>query len=237
MALFRGCFITGTDTGVGKTGICLALIELLKRRGCRVAAMKPVASGGVNTGAGVQNHDARLILEHINTAHDYAAVNPYALRQPAAPLFAAKQDGVKIDSAPILESFQNMARDADVVLVEGVGGWHIDLSEVLRMSDIVKMLQLPVLMVVGMRLGCINHALLTAEAIQADGCWLAGWIGNQIDPDYRELDATRDLLSVSLAAPMLGSVPYVRTGGVEKMADFLDNINFPEVGLARKPRG
>lgn len=233
MAVFRGCFITGTDTDVGKTGICLALIEVLKRRGLRVAAMKPVASGGLSTAAGVQNRDAQLILGRINTGHDYAAVNPYVLSQPAAPLFAAKQDGVTIDSAPILESFQMMSRDADVVLVEGVGGWHIDLNDDLRMSDVVKLLNLPVLMVVGMRLGCINHALLTAEAIVADGCWLAGWIANQIDPDYRDLEATRELLAVSLAAPMLASVPYIRAGDVEKMAGFLDNMEFPEVGLVR----
>lgn len=235
MTAFRGCFITGTDTDVGKTNICLALIEVLKRRGIRVAAMKPVASGGLITGAGVRNRDAQLLLEHMNTEHDYATVNPYALSLPAAPIFAAKEDGIAIESTPVLESFQILSRDADVVLVEGVGGWHIDLSEDLCMSDIVKMLDLPVLMVVGMRLGCINHARLTAEAIHTDGCWLAGWISNQIDPEYRDLEATRELLSISLASPMLAAVPYVGEGDVEKMADFLDNIEFPEIGLVREP--
>lgn len=227
----RACFITGTDTGIGKTSISLALIEVLKRGGRRVGAMKPVASGCIKSRDGLRNRDAMLMLAHARPGLDYKTVNPYALSLPSAPIIAAQHEAVRIETGPILESFQNIFAESDIVLVEGVGGWHIQLHEDLWMSDVVKMLNLPVIMVVGMRLGCINHALLTAEAVSGSGCWLLGWIGSQVDPAYTDYEATLGLLSRSLPAPMIGSVPYIPGGNVEKMTGFLNNICDPEFGL------
>lgn len=227
----RSCFITGTDTGVGKTSMCLALIEVLKNNGCRTGAIKPVASGCMDSGDGLRNRDALLLQERASTAFEYRTVNPYALAMPSAPVTAARHDGVVIEAGPILESFQKISAGTDIVLVEGVGGWHVQLNEDLWMSDVVRSLNLPVIMVVGMRLGCINHALLTHEAILANDCWLLGWIGNQIDPDYNDYEASLALLSRSLAAPMIGSVPFIPGCDVEKMAGFLNNISRPDFGL------
>ena len=225
------CFITGTDTGVGKTCVSLALVEILKKAGYSAGAMKPVASGCINSSDGLRNRDAMLMLAHARPGVDYQTINPYALSLPSAPVLAAQHEGVQIEAGPILESFQKMSTDTDVVVVEGVGGWHIQLNEDLWLSDIVKILNLPVIMVVGMRLGCINHAILTAEAIMGNGCWLLGWIGSQVDPAYTDYDATLEILSESLAAPMIGSVPYIPGGNVEKMSGFLNNICNPDLGL------
>ena len=230
----RGCFITGTDTDIGKTSICLALVEVLKKNSYRVAAMKPVASGCEESVDGRRNKDALLMLQHTGSCHDYRTINPFALSLPSAPLLAAQHDGVEIEAGPILESFHILSENADVVLVEGVGGWHMQLNEDLWLSEVVKNLNLPVIMVVGLRLGCINHALLTAEAIAGSGCWMLGWIGNQIDPSYKDSDSTIALLSRLLAAPLIGSIPYVPQGNVEKMTGFLDNICGPDLGLVDK---
>jgi len=227
----RACFITGTDTGVGKTCMSLALIEVLKQYGCRVGAMKPVASGCVSSRDGLRNADAQLLQQYAGSGHDYETINPYALTRPSAPLVAARQDGIVIRAEPILDSFQKVSADTDIVLMEGVGGWQVQLNEDLWMSDVVMSLNLPVIMVVGMRLGCINHALLTAEAIGNNGCWLLGWIGNQVDPDYDDYEATLSLLSRTLAAPMIGSVPYIAGAGIENMSGFLNNICNPDFGL------
>ena len=224
-------FITGTDTGVGKTSISLALIEVLKKQGYRVAAMKPVASGSIQSSDGLRNRDAMLMLAHAQPGAEYKDVNPYALSLPSAPILAAQHDAVQIETGLILDSFQKISADADIVLVEGVGGWHIQLNEDLWLSDVVRLLNLPVIMVVGMRLGCINHALLTAEAISGNGSWLLGWIGCQVDPAYVDYEASLELLSRTLAAPMIASVPYIPGGNVEKMTGFLDNICNPDLGL------
>ena len=231
----KACFITGTDTGVGKTRISLAVIEVLKQHGCRVGAMKPVASGCETGRDGLRNADALLLQESAGSGHDYGTINPFALSRPSAPLIAAEQDGLKISVQPILDSFQKVLANTDVVVMEGVGGWQVQLNEDLWMSDVVKLLNLPVIMVVGMRLGCINHALLTAEAISGTGCWLLGWIGNQVDPAYADYEASLQLLSRTLAAPMLGSVPFIPGARVEKMTGFLKNICSPDAGLVDRP--
>ena len=224
-----GYFFTGTDTGVGKTSACLAIMEVLKQRGYRVAAMKPVASGGTISGPGMINHDARQMMEHTNVPHDYSTINPYPLSRPAAPVIAAKKDRIQIEAGPILEGYYRLSESADVVLVEGVGGWHVQLSESLWMEDLVKLLQLPVIMVVGVRLGCINHAILTAEAISRTGCRLYGWIGNQTDRDYQNSQETLALLSESVEAPMLAAIPYLSRFDISQVKTALADIRMPEM--------
>ncbi|MBF8269360.1 MAG: ATP-dependent dethiobiotin synthetase BioD, partial [Gammaproteobacteria bacterium] len=212
-----------------KTSICVAILEVLKQRGFRVAAMKPVASGGTKTASGILNLDAQRIREHINTSHDYRTINPVSLYMPAAPIIAAKKEHTRIEAGPILEGYNRLSEGADVVLVEGVGGWHVQLNESLWMADLVKLLNLPVIMVVGMRLGCINHAILTAEAIVNAGCRLYGWIGNQIDCDYQNYEETLALLAESIEATMLAAVPYVPQADIEQMVPCLKDIYLPEI--------
>lgn len=231
---YKACFITGTDTGVGKTRICLAMIDLLKQKGIRVAAMKPVASGSKKHKSGMQNKDALLIQARINKKHKYKTINPFALTSPIAPILAAKQQGTVIEAGPILTAFKTLSVGMDVVLVEGVGGWHVQLNDNMQMSDLVKLLQLPVIMVVGMRLGCINHAILTAEAIVDNGFRLLGWIGNQIDPDYCEPEASLELLIKSIGAPMLAAVPYLPQTDHNRIVSCLKMMNLPEIGLDGK---
>lgn len=222
-------FLTGTDTGVGKTSICVAILEVLKLRGFQVAAMKPVASGGTKTAAGILNLDAQRILEHINTSHDYRTINPVSLYMPTAPIIAAKYAHMRIEAGPVLESYKRLSESADVILVEGVGGWHVQLNESLWMADLVKLLNLPVIMVVGLRLGCINHAILTAEAIVHAGCHLHGWIGNHIDAGYQDAGETMGLLARSISAPMLAAVPYFPQAEIKQMVSCLKDIYLPEI--------
>jgi dethiobiotin synthetase len=227
----RGCFITGTDTGVGKTRICAALIEVLKQRGLRVAAMKPVASGSVRTAHGFRNSDAELLLKHANTTIDYRTLNPYTLERPAAPFIAAKSQGVSIEAGVIMDSYRKLLMDADAILVEGVGGWQIRLNDNLWMPDLIKRMRLPVIMVVGMRLGCINHAHLTADAIINNGCALHGWVANHIDRDYQDGAETLDLLSESIPAPRLAVVPFIGHADTEQTASYMRDIDVPILKL------
>ena len=204
----RSCFIAGTDTGVGKTRITAALMTALKGQGLRVTGMKPVATGCVRTPAGLRNADAELIRAGCPAQTPYHVVNPYAFEAPVAPLFAARTEGVRIEPSRIESAFLQLAEQSDVVIVEGVGGWRIRLEADLQMSDIVRSLQLQIILVVGLRLGCINHALLSAEGIRSDGLHLAGWVANQIDPGYRMVDQTLESLSGEMRAPLIGMVPY-----------------------------
>jgi len=222
-------FLTGTDTGVGKTSVCVALIEAFKRKGIRVAAMKPVATGGIKTEAGIRNQDALRIIAHVNTCNEYQTINPVALTAFAAPVIAAKKAGVRITASPILEAYQKLSASADLVLVEGVGGWQIHLNENLWMSDLVRLLNLPVLLVVGIRLGCINHAILTAAAISLAGCRLHGWIANQIDKDYQDTEETLSLLSGTLAAPLLAVVPCLPQSEPEQQAAAMADFFLPHI--------
>ena len=223
--IINGCFITGTDTGVGKTIICLALLEAFKRRGLRVAGMKPVASGCEKTAQGPRNEDALKILGKSTPGIDYRTVNPFALALPAAPILAARHERLNITAEPILSAYNELTINSDLLLVEGVGGWRIQLNDHLQMADIVKLLNLPVIMVVGLRLGCINHAILTAEAIRNDGCRLIGWISNQIAPDYDDPEATAVLITKSINVPMLAGVPYLPQAKEEDVVPSMDRIN------------
>lgn len=204
----RNIYVTGTDTGIGKSIVSAALLHALRARGLRAVGMKPVASGCERTPGGWRNDDARLLQAASAPRPDYADVNPYALPQPLAPELAAADAGVTLALPPILAAHARLAEQADAVVVEGVGGWEAPLSATLDQIDLVRALDLPVLLVVGLRLGCINHARLSARAIAADGARLVGWVGNGIDPAMDRCDDVFALLQARLPVPCWGRLPF-----------------------------
>jgi len=202
-------FITGTDTGIGKSLVAASLLRALQAQGLRALGMKPIASGCTMTTQGLRNDDAELLRTHGSGAPDYALVNPYALPEAIAPHLAAAHAGVAIRLDPIVAAFAALSTMSQCVMVEGVGGWAVPLSDTLMQADLVRALRLPVILVVGLRLGCINHALLSARAIAQDGCELIGWIGSQVDPAMLCLDENLATLRERLPAPCLGVLPHV----------------------------
>jgi dethiobiotin synthetase len=203
----QGFFITGTDTGVGKTFVAVALTRALVARGLRTAVMKPVAAGSMQTPEGPRNDDALELLAASNVKVAYEDVNPWLLTTPASPHLAARQDGVTIGHEKIGSAYRRLAAVSDVVLVEGAGGWFAPISATETMADVAGKLALPVVCVVGMRLGCLNHALLTREAIRASGLPFAGWIANQMRSEMPLASANIDSLSTRFRIPPLGIVP------------------------------
>lgn len=201
-------FIAGTDTGIGKTHAACTLIHALRARYRRVCGMKPVASGCLQTPEGLRNEDALALQAAGSAALPYAAINPVALREPLSPHLAARLEGVTVELAPLRAAFETLRASHDCVVVEGVGGWMVPLAPGLLASALPRQWGLPVVLVVGLRLGCLNHALLSARAIQADGCRLAGWIGNRIDPAMAALEDNLATLRELLPAPCLGVLPY-----------------------------
>lgn len=202
--MVRGFFVTGTDTGVGKTVVASALLRSLGRDGRLVVGMKPVAAGCEG--------DCWPDVEALKSASTVRAptrlVNPYAFDPAVAPHIAAELAGVSIDIEIIARAFEKLSRRADVVVVEGIGGFLVPLSERQTVADLAKRLGLPVLLVVGMRLGCLNHALLTRREIAACGLRCAGWVANCIAPEMQQLDANLRALGARLACPLLGVVPF-----------------------------
>ncbi|ROR34506.1 dethiobiotin synthase [Inmirania thermothiophila] len=213
-----GWFVTGTDTGAGKTVAAAALIHRLRAEGLRVAPMKPVASGCRATPGGLRSEDAEILIEAAGGGWDYADVNPYALAPPVAPHIAAAEAGVEIRRAPILEAYARLRAGADAVVVEGVGGWLVPLGAHWTTADLAVAMGLPVLLVVGLRLGCISHALLTAEAVAARGLRLAGWIAARVEPATERAGAVVEALQARLAAPLLGVLPHARPPRPERLA-------------------
>jgi dethiobiotin synthetase len=201
-------FIAGTDTGIGKTHAACALLHALRAAGHRACGMKPVASGCHATPDGLRNEDALALQAASSQGVPYPLINPVALRAPLSPHLAAARDGVQISLAPMQAAFESVRAGHQRVVVEGVGGWLVPLAPGLFAADIAKQWQLPVILVVGLRLGCLNHALLTVRAIEADGCRLLGWIGNCIDPDMAALEENLATLGELLPAPCLGVLPH-----------------------------
>lgn len=214
----RAWFITGTDTGVGKTLVSAALLAALARTSRRVVGMKPVASGCTATPLGLRSADAEILSAAGNVAADYDDVNPYALAMPTAPHLAAAAAGVQIKIATIRSHYARLAAYADNVVVEGVGGWLVPIDRTQTMADVVRDLELPVILVVGMRLGCLNHALLTERAIAASGCQMVAWVANS--PESSMPDGYVEALTDHLKAPCLGVIPYM--AGESVAADSLD---------------
>jgi dethiobiotin synthetase len=201
----RGFFVTGTGTGVGKTRVAVALIHALRAQGLRVAAMKPVSAGHK---PGELNEDVAALLQAANVAADLRDVNPYAFAEPIAPHIAAQQACVRIDLDVIAGAFARLAAAADVVVVEGAGGWRVPLNEREDMADLAQRLGLPVVLVVGLRLGCLNHALLTAESIAQRKLPWAGWVGNHIEPEMACQAENIAALNARLPGPCLGIHSY-----------------------------
>ena len=207
----RGYFITGTDTDVGKTIIALGMIEKLQQQGDKVGVMKPISAGCKITHDGLRNSDAMQLQQQSNVRLDYHTINPYAFAPAIAPHIAAADAGVRVDLETIYQHYQTIAAQSDCVIVEGAGGWQTPLNDFQTIADLAKRLQLPVILVVGMRLGCISHALLTVESICATGLPLAGWVANQIQPEMSRLEENIATLQQRIDAPLLGHVPYLES--------------------------
>jgi dethiobiotin synthetase len=205
----RSVFITGTDTGVGKTLVSCALIHAFKARGLKVIGMKPVASGSEHTPQGLRNADALALQQAANVPAEYDTINPYCFAPAIAPHLAARQAGVAIELSILQLAYLQLSALADVVVAEGAGGWRVPLDPVGFLSDLPEALQLDVVLVVGMRLGCINHAVLTAEVIARGPCRLVGWVANSLEPAMPMFDENLATLRGLLPAPCLGVLPFM----------------------------
>ncbi|HEU4664207.1 MAG TPA: dethiobiotin synthase [Dokdonella sp.] len=212
MSRARGLFVTGTDTGVGKTYASVALLRALRARGSLASGMKPVASGCEATPHGLRNEDALALIAASDPRPDYPTCNPFAFEPPIAPHLAARAVGIEVRLAPIRAAYEDLRARADRIVVEGVGGWMAPLSDHLMQADLARALGLDVVLVVGLRLGCINHALLSARAIAADGGRLAGWIANRIDPMMAVVEGNIATLRARIDAPLLGVLDHAPEG-------------------------
>ena len=204
----NGFFVTGTDTGVGKTRVACALLHALGASGLSAVGMKPVAAGAQNVGGMLVNDDVVALKAASTVAAPDALVNPYCFAPAVAPHIAAAGAGVTLDLARVKNAFLALSALADWVVVEGAGGFCVPLGPRFGMDDLARELDLPVILVVGMRLGCINHALLTAGAVRAAGLALAGWVANHVDPGLEAADENVDALSARLGAPLLARFAY-----------------------------
>lgn len=205
----KAFFITGTDTNVGKTLIASGLLVAANNMGLTTAALKPVAAGCEKTDAGLRNSDALLLQSVITEPMAYEQINPIALEAAIAPHIAAQQEK-RVLSADRLAGFcRGSLNQANVTLIEGAGGWRVPLNPSETLADLARILRLPVILVVGVRLGCINHALLTVEAIRNDGLTLAGWVANCVDADMPALQENIQSLAARIPAPCLGVVPWL----------------------------
>lgn len=198
-------FVVGTDTNVGKTHATCALLHATRQRGLTSLAMKPIAAGVEDDG---RNGDVTQLLASASAPADLALVNPYLFMPPIAPHIAAREAGRRIEIAVITAACAALRQQAEVLWVEGVGGFRVPLDEQVDSADLAVALNLPLLLVVGMRLGCLNHALLTVEAMQARNLRLVGWIANRIDASMARFEANLETLSARLAVPLLGVIPY-----------------------------
>ena len=212
----RGVFVTGTDTGVGKTLAACALLHALAARGVRARGMKPIAAGATD---GVNEDTAALLRAGGGNPHE---VTPLLLRAAMAPHIAAEREGVRLALAPVADAFARLQAQAEFLVVEGVGGFKVPLAPGLDTVDMARMLGLPVVMVVGLRLGCLNHALLTADAIAAAGLPFAGWIANAVDPAMEARDENVAALAARLGAPLLGRIPWQARPDAAALARHLD---------------
>ena len=206
-----GYFITGTDTGVGKTVVTLGLMQALQQRGNTVVAMKPVAVGCESTPAGLRNDDAVHLQQQASIEVDYALINPYAFAPAIAPHIAAEQADTHISIDIIYNKYKELEKISDCVLVEGAGGWEVPMNADETLADLAVTLDLEVVLVVGIRLGCLNHALLSAQSISSSGCELAGWVANHILPHSEATAANISALESRLKCPRLGTIPH-KTG-------------------------
>lgn len=202
-------FVAGTDTDVGKTVASKAILQALAEKNFSTIGYKPVAAGSDKTEFGYRNSDAIHLMRVATCERPYNDVNPYALELATSPHIAAKHENVSIDFDLLSDKLLQHKNKADVVLVEGAGGWRVPVSDEDYLSSWVKKEQLPVVLVVGIKLGCLSHAMLTAEAIRADGLNLVGWVANRINPGTENYADIISLLEANMGAPKLGEIPYV----------------------------
>ena len=222
----KGYYVTGTDTAAGKTFASVALLHALRDRGLRAVGMKPVASGCELRNGAWRNEDA-LALQAASSEPmpEYALVNPFALPAATAPQIAAAACGASVGIAPMLSAYEALSTRADAVVVEGVGGWLAPFADGFEQSELAARLRLPVILVVGLKLGCLNHALLTERCVLADGLELAGWIGNAVDPRMEFASEYAALVQRSMASPCLGMLPHA---GTLPASRFASQLRFPE---------
>ncbi|MFP3549189.1 dethiobiotin synthase [Paraburkholderia sp. SIMBA_049] len=219
-------FVTGTDTEIGKTLVSAALLRGFAREGLRAAAMKPIAAGASLVDGVLHNEDADQLDAAANVLLPPEIRTPFMLREPAAPHIAAALENVMLDMTRVVDAHDAALQMADVVVVEGVGGFRVPLTDAHDTADLAFALNLPVVLVVGMRLGCISHALLTAEAIAARGLPIAGWVANRVDPEMlfpdENIAALRDRLDRQYGAPLLGIVPHLSPASADVAATHID---------------
>jgi len=223
--LHQHLFVTGTDTEIGKTLVSAALLHAMQAQGLRTVGMKPIAAGASLHDGTWHNEDVDSLVAAANVSAPQELVCPYLMQAPAAPHIVAELEKVEINLPHILDCYQQLRAQADVVVVEGVGGFCVPLNDDVTTADLAQALGLPVVMVVGMRLGCINHALLTAEAVRARGLTLCGWVANTVDPAMLYLDENISALRKRIAAPLLGQIPRLNVPEQQKAqsaASYLD---------------
>lgn len=214
-------FVTGTDTGVGKTAIATGLLQAAGNAGLSTAALKPVAAGCATTPEGLRNEDALALQAVISRPMVYEQINPVALEPAIAPHIAALEARRPLSADRLAGYCRGVLGQADFTLVEGAGGWRVPLNPTETLADLARALGLPVILVIGVRLGCLNHALLTAEAIARDGLKLAGWVANILDPEMPRLRENIDALGQRLRAPCLGCVPFLTDPSPSAVAEHL----------------
>ncbi|GAB2663786.1 dethiobiotin synthase [Vibrio panuliri] len=215
-------FIAGTDTDVGKTVASKAILNALKEKGLNTIGYKPVAAGSEKTEQGMRNSDALYLQGAATVEVAYEDVNPYALELPASPHIAAKRENVEIDYDVLSNKLTQHKANADIVLVEGAGGWRVPVSDSDCLSTWVQREKLPVVLVVGIKLGCLSHALLTLDAIKADGLDVVGWVANRINPGTEHYAEIIDMLEQKIDAPKIGEIPYVPSVKRKELAKYID---------------
>jgi len=210
----RGIFVTGTDTGVGKTVVACALVRGLREGGARVAVMKPVASGAFRTPEGLRNTDALALMEAAGPERSdtYDEVNPYCFEPAISPHIAAREAGIDVDTSMIRQKYDRLSAGADWVVVEGAGGWYAPINEHQTMADLAWALSVPALLVVGLKLGCLNHAQLTRLGVESHGVRLAGWVVSGIDRHMTRVEANLETLERLFGEPPLAVVPHLPAG-------------------------
>lgn len=226
VATKKAFFVTGTDTNVGKTIIAAGLLVAAKNKGLTTAALKPVAAGCEKTDSVLRNADALLLQSVLTQKLDYDQINPYALEAAIAPHIAAQQEKRSLSVDRLSGFCRGVLSSANFILVEGAGGWRVPLNSRETLADLAKNLDLPVILIVGIRLGCINHALLTFEAIMRDGVAVAGWVANCVDENMPVLQENIDSLRARLPVPCLGVVPFLIEASPDKVASYFDVATF-----------
>jgi dethiobiotin synthetase len=223
--LAKSYFITGTDTDVGKTFVTVALMRYFRQQGQTVLAMKPVASACIVGQDGLRNEDALLLQRHASKQVDYHLINPYAFALPVSPHIAAQEVGQEVELSVINKNYQVLKELAEVVLVEGIGGWLAPINQSADVADLAISLQLPVILVVAIRLGCISHARLSYAAIKSSGITCAGWIANCTEEHMLNQQENIETITQKVQVPLLGVVPYSKEAAIFEGSEIFSSLN------------